>query len=279
MLRLNKRLITYLTVIAMASVVFSGCNQDGETPAEGTEAQAEGEDATPTPEEQALADAVNDALNNDSASENSGNTDQPQALPREDVAGTPLGDKSPIAITRIEPTQPTVTGTDNFDADGITINGTVTSDPEDEEKDPHEHEKTPNLFPVDMCQVEINGVYDSPMSRDIITQINAARVDYGIGELTRNTSLLACADVRCKEQTYFIGHFRPNGTSWTTVAPNGEALGECVAVDYRTAEDTVTAWLSVNDTRVQLMNPEYTSVGVSVYKINGTYFIAAEFGY
>lgn len=268
MLRLmNKRLITYLLVLAMASVTFSGCNQDN-APAEGTEAEAPADEAsdTPAPEEQAPADVTPEEPVND----------EPQALPKDDFVGTPLGDKSPIAITRIEPTQPTVTGSDDIPDE---FNPDDFNDPDDEEKDPHEHEKTENLFPVDECQVEINGVYNSTMSRDIIAQINAARVDYGIGEVTRNTSLLACADVRCKEQSYFIGHFRPNGMPWSTVAPNGEAIGECIAVDYRKAEDTVTAWLSVNKTRMQLMNPEYTSVGVSVYDIQGTYYIAAIFGY
>ena len=99
-----------------------------------------------------------------------------------------------------------------------------------------------------------------------------------IGTVERNTSLLACADIRCKEQSYFVGHFRPNGLPWNSVSYD-YAQGECIAVDYRTAADVVEAWLSVNDTRIQLMNPDYTKIGTSVYNIDGTLYIAAIFGY
>ena len=34
-----------------------------------------------------------------------------------------------------------------------------------------------------------------------------------------------------------------------------------------------------NESRYQIMNPNYTQVGISVYDIGGIYYIAAEFGY
>lgn len=202
-------------------------------------------------------------------------TPAPEAPTPAEPSNTPVAEKSPMEITRIPPAEPnysipTVTGSDELPP---------VNDPEEaKEEDPHEHEPAPNLFPVDQCQVEINGYYDSKFSKELVDAINEARKDYMIGEVTRNTSLLACADIRCKEQSYFVGHFRPNGSSWQSVAP-GYVQGECIAVDYRKAADVVEAWLSVNKTRVQLMNPEYTQIGTSVYNINGTLFIAAEFGY
>lgn len=260
---MNKFKIKYLTlfmVMILAAASISGCNND--TPAEDTPSQEASDN--PTPED-----------NN----QDEPNEQQPANEPTEQTpaapAQTPIGERSPIAVSRIEPTTPTypiyptVSGTDDLED--------PTQEPE-EEPDPHDHEPIPNLFPIGECQVEVNGEYDSDFARDMVAAINAARTDYMIGEVTRNTSLLACADIRCKEQAYFVGHFRPDGSSWRSVAP-GYVQGECIAVDYRTAEDVVRAWLNVNKTRVNLMNPDFTQVGTSVYNIDGTLFVAVEFGY
>ena len=246
--------ITLLLTLAVASTTIYGCNNNDpaaeETPAEAPE---NNDASTPTPDAAAPADNTSEI--------------PPASAP----AQTPIGDRSPVAVTRIEP--------DPVVYDNPQVSGAY-DDPitEPAETDPHEHEPIPNLFPIDRCLIEVNGEYDSEFARNMVTAINAARVDYLIPEVTRNTGLLACADIRCKEQAYFIGHFRPDGRSWRSVAP-GYVQGECIAVDYRTAEDVVRAWLNVNDTRVQLMNPDYTQVGTSVYNIDGTLYVAVEFGY
>lgn len=251
----------FLLIICLAATSLSGCNGD------------EQNNDTPTAQ-----DSPQDETPNNEPSDTPENS-QPEAAPDNTSAvpkapepnQTPIAEKSPMAISRIpaaNPVYPSVSG----------ITDDPLSEEPEEESDPHDHEPIPNLFPIDRCLVEVQGEYDSEFARNMVAAINAARVDYMIPEVTRNTSLLACADIRCKEQSYFIGHFRPDGRSWRSVAP-GYVQGECIAVDYRTAEDVVNAWLNVNVTRVNLMNPDYTQVGTSVYNIDGTLFVAVEFGY
>lgn len=266
----KKKLIIYGLVIAMAASTLAGCNKDdAENPdaAENTEAPAD--DGA----EQALADAVEQALadqpeENDAPAEpdTAGN---PDAAP-DDQVGTPsptaLGERSPVEITRIEVEEPPqATGAGEIN-DGSS-------------SDEHEHEPAPNLFRVSECQVEIQGLYKVKLAKDLLKEINSRRKDYGIGQLKESTSLLACADTRCKEQTYFVGHFRPDGSSFDSVSPEGYVQGECIAVEYRTVKDIMEAWFAVNKSRMQIMNPDYTQCGISIYDIDGQYFIAAEFAY
>lgn len=263
----KSRLLILILMLAFSTASLSGCNN------ENPDNQTENADEAP---EDNADDDNQDNPNEDSP--NQENPDTPSQTPM------PVADKSPVAISRINPDNPVYPNVSGAPADPSTVTPTAPGEEEQNEEDlkkqedPHYHEPTPNLFPIDFCQVEVNGVYDSDFAKSLVEAINAARVDYMIGTVERNTSLLACADIRCKEQSYFVGHFRPNGLPWNSVSYD-YAQGECIAVDYRTAADVVEAWLSVNDTRIQLMNPDYTKIGTSVYNIDGTLYIAAIFGY
>lgn len=255
----KKRIIIYSLLVGLMSFSLYGCNSDD---AAAADAQAD----------PALENAVEEALNEPAAE---GQPAATQQQPEQaaggasaDEMGAPnqqaVAERSPVEITRIEVDDPIDEDDDDLDED---------------EKDPHEHEPTPNLFKIDECQVEVQGIYQVKLSKDLLKEINSRRKDYGIGQLTQNTSLLACSDARCKEQTYFVGHFRPDGSSFDTVSPEGYVRGECIAVEYRTVKDIMEAWFAVNKSRMQIMDPDYTQCGISIYDIDGQYFIAAEFGY
>ncbi len=240
-----------MLLMSLCTLNIVGCNKSND--AENTE-----------PANEATEDAGDDASNDD-APLNEEATEEPEAeAPQDNDDATPkaIAERSPVEITRIEVPEPEASGAGE----------------EADEKDKHDHEPAPNLFEIGECQVEIQGIYDVKMAKDLLKEINSRRKDYGIGQLKQNTSLLACADSRCKEQTYFIGHFRPDGSAFNSVAPD-YVQGECIAVDYRTVKDIMEAWFSVNKSRMQIMNPDYTQCGISVYDINGTYYIAALFSY
>ena len=267
MLRFSKRKIAiYMLMLSLASMSLYGCNNNDE-------AEIETTDDSKVSDDQALQNAVAEALGDNANADDAGNGEAAEANP--DVAqvsaatATPqaVAERSPVEITRVEvPNDP------DDDLDSLK-DGTLVSD-----KDEHEHEVTPNLFPVNKCQVEVQGIYKVKLAKDLMKEINSRRADRNIGPLAANTGLHACADARCKEQTYFIGHFRPDGTAFDSVGP-GYVQGECIAVDYRTVNDIMEAWFAVNESRYQIMNPDYTQVGISIYDIDDIYYIAAEFGY
>lgn len=266
----RRKIIIYMLVLAFASVSMYGCNKDDSANAD---AAAESESGKVS-DDAALNNAVAEALSEqpdsegqaaDASTPEGATSDTSVAAGNDYPQNTAVAERSPIEITRIEVPKQVATGAGGDATDTNT-------------KDPHEHEVTPNLFEIDDCQVEVNGIYQVKLAKDLLKAINSRRKDYGIGSLSQNTSLLACADSRCKEQTYFIGHFRPNGAPFNSVAYD-YVQGECIAIDYRTVNDIMEAWFSVNDSRKQLMNPDYTQCGISIYDIDGIYYIAAEFGY
>lgn len=248
-----RRNILYFLLIITMSVSFCGCNKDAN----------------------ASEDATNEATDDSNANEdteptNADNSGEQETPDNEQAASgasaepdkTAIAERSPVEITRIE--VPEEQNTDDVED---------TTEPE-----PEKHEVTPDRFPVDKCQVEVNGLYQVKLAKDLLKEVNKRRADRKLTALTENQSLQACADARCKEQTYFIGHFRPDGSAFDSVG-KGYVQGECIAVDYRSVNDIMEAWFSVNESRYQIMNPDYTQCGISIYDIDGTYYIAAEFGY
>ena len=247
-----RRNILYFLLIITMSVSFCGCNKDAnaneDVANEATDDSNANEDTEP-----ANADNSGEQETPDNEQAASGASAEP--------VKTPVAERSPVEVTRIEVPK-------EQNTDDVVDNNT----------EPEEHEVTPERFPVDKCQVEVNGLYQVKLAKDLLKEVNKRRADRKLTALTENQSLQACADARCKEQTYFIGHFRPDGSAFDSVG-KGYVQGECIAVDYRSVNDIMEAWFSVNESRYQIMNPDYTQCGISIYDIDGTYYIAAEFGY
>lgn len=248
-----RRNILYFLLIITMSVSFCGCNKDAKA----------NEDATNEATDDSNANEDTEPTNaDDSGEQETPDNEQAASGASAEPAKTAIAERSPVEITRIE--VPKEQNTDDVED---------TTEPE-----PEKHEVTPDRFPVDKCQVEVNGLYQVKLAKDLLKEVNKRRADRKLTALTENQSLQACADARCKEQTYFIGHFRPDGSAFDSVG-KGYVQGECIAVDYRSVNDIMEAWFSVNESRYQIMNPDYTQCGISIYDIDGTYYIAAEFGY
>lgn len=260
MSQLSKRIIIYFLLVLLCGCVFSGCKKQDE--AAGDDGQVS-EEAADDVLETTNAQINGNPEGEEPANNQPGNQQNSEAVvPTDNAPKQAIAERSPVEITRIEMQDPVATGS-----------GDILDN-----KDDHNHEPAPNLFPVGQCMVEVQGTYQVKLAKDLLKEINSRRKDYGIGQLKQNTSLLACADSRCKEQTYFIGHFRPDGSAFTSVAPD-YVQGECIAVEYRTVKDIMEAWFAVNSSRYEIMNPDYTQCGISIYDIDGTYYIAAEFSY
>jgi len=272
MLRLNRnKIIAYMMILILCAGTLSGCNNEDASQADNPQSadNADSQD-NPAQNDQAdnkdLEDAVAQALGDIPAQPVDNTSSTQPTITREEPAPAPIAETSPVAITRIEP-------------DDVKPEAMGAGDTANAEINPDEIKPADPMFPVEQCEVEVNGIYKTALARDLLKEINSRRLEYGIGTLVQNTSLLACSDGRCKEQAYFIGHFRPDGRPFSSISPNGEVKGECIAIEYRTVNDIMEAWFSVNDSRVQIMNPFYTQCGISIYDIDGIYYIAAEFSY
>lgn len=258
MLRLSKRLIVYMLLLAMLSMSLSGCKKSDEPEDAAEQAADDGQVDGDDTLDNAIADVIDPNAGQEQTPELTrvDNPDVPEAPAQQAIA-----ERSPVEVTRIDMGKP------EKKSSSASKSGN------------HNHEKAPKLFEISPCQVEVDGRYLIQMSRDLLTEINSRRRDYDIDSLEMTTSLMACADSRCKELTYFVGHFRPDGSAFSSVSPEGYIQGELIAVDYRTVDEIMETFFSVNSSRYEMMNPDYTQCGISIYDINSTYYVAVEFAY
>ena len=103
--------------------------------------------------------------------------------------------------------------------------------------------------------------------------------------LVRDTALEETAKIRAKELATKYSHTRPDGSSCWTAFPDGYwAKGENIAWGQRTWNQVTEAWKETEDLydgqghRRNMLNPNFNSVGVAGYKLNGVIYWAQDFG-
>jgi len=113
--------------------------------------------------------------------------------------------------------------------------------------------------------------------------VNIERVKAGLGELTADAKIAAAAYVRSTEQQQLFSHTRPNGTScFTALTEQGvsyRGAGENIAFGQRTPEEVMTDWMNSPGHRANILNKNFTKIGVGYYKVNGTAYWTQLFTY
>jgi len=110
---------------------------------------------------------------------------------------------------------------------------------------------------------------------EIVSLVNAERAKEGLSPLTINVQVQAAAQVRAKECEQSFSHTRPNGTSFTTALKEQNvsyrSAGENIAWGQRSPEAVMKAWMNSSGHRANIMNPNFTTIGVGYYQnVNGT---------
>ncbi len=106
---------------------------------------------------------------------------------------------------------------------------------------------------------------------EVLSLVNQIRAEVGAAPLTLDTTLCYAATLRSiemQENNYF-SHTRPNGTSCFTVLDTfnirWSAAGENIAAGYRTPSDVVTGWKNSEGHYKNMINTNYTKLGVGKY--------------
>ena len=171
--------------------------------------------------------------------------------------------------------------------------------PEEEETPelPEEHpEETPDntpQLPEDSSPDETpdNGTDQTPedntgsMQGDFASQVaalvNAERAKYGLSALTMDTKVQQAALVRAKETAQSFSHTRPNGSSFSTALTEAgvsyRTAGENIAYGQTTPQQVMNAWMNSSGHRANILNANYTTIGVGYTVINGTAYWAQLF--
>lgn len=111
---------------------------------------------------------------------------------------------------------------------------------------------------------------ENPYIRQVVDLVNAERVKAGMTPLEKSDEISLAAGVRAGEIISAFSHTRPDGTSYrTALEQRGIAYrvcGENVAYGYSTPEAVMSAWMDSEGHRANILNQDYTSIGVGYEK-------------
>lgn len=127
--------------------------------------------------------------------------------------------------------------------------------------------------------------YDTENSEyvnEVVRLVNQHRASYGLSALSASdAALMKAADKRAEEQATLFSHTRPNGSTWSTVlgeyGVSYRNAGENVAYGQSTPAEVVNAWMNSEGHRANILNADFSNIGVGVHYQNGTYYWAQLF--
>lgn len=105
---------------------------------------------------------------------------------------------------------------------------------------------------------------------EIVTLVNQAREKEGLQPLTLDPQLRKGAQVRAAECVKVFSHTRPDGRSYKTAISEAGVVsnytGENVACGHSSAQQVVKAWLNSPGHRDNILNSNFTKIGVGIEK-------------
>lgn len=116
-------------------------------------------------------------------------------------------------------------------------------------------------------------IQESPYARQVVILVNEERRKAGLLPLERSDEVSSAAAVRAQELTSSFSHTRPDGSAYRTVLEQTgisyRSCGENVAYGYSTPEAVMSAWMTSTGHRDNILNEDYTNIGVGYFKDSG----------
>ncbi len=101
---------------------------------------------------------------------------------------------------------------------------------------------------------------------ECLMYVNQYRHAYGLPPLRLNANLSYFASIRAKETVDVYSHTRPNGSDcFTVIDDNFRAVGENIAKGIHSSKAVVDAWFDSPAHRDNILNPNFTEMGIFVY--------------
>ena len=133
-----------------------------------------------------------------------------------------------------------------------------------------------------------NNYFAAIFATVLVDDTNASRLTENLGKLTTNPVLERAAQMKADDmasKSYFA-HNAPDGkTPWywfTEAGYDYAAAGENLAVNFTDSKDVTQAWLASPTHRANIMNANYTEIGIAsahgTYKGKEAIFVVQEFG-
>lgn len=134
---------------------------------------------------------------------------------------------------------------------------------------------------TDQTPEDNTGSMQGDFASQVAALVNAERAKYGLSALTVDTRVQQAALVRAKETAQSFSHTRPNGSSFSTALTEAgvsyRTAGENIAYGQTTPQQVMNAWMNSSGHRANILNANYTTIGVGYTVINGTAYWAQLF--
>lgn len=142
-------------------------------------------------------------------------------------------------------------------------------------------EETPDNGTEQNPEDNNNGTSQGDFASQVVALVNAERAKQGLSALTVDTKVQQAALVRAKESAQSFSHTRPNGSSFSTALTEADVsyrtAGENIAYGQSTPQQVMNAWMNSSGHRANILNANYTTIGVGYTVINGTAYWAQLF--
>lgn len=108
--------------------------------------------------------------------------------------------------------------------------------------------------------------------QEVLALTNAARAQVGLAPLRHDPALAAAADKHSEDMALknYFSHVEPDGGRLADrIRDEGysfRAAGENIAAGYDTPEAVVAAWLNSSGHRANILNSNYTEIGIGFYR-------------
>ena len=110
---------------------------------------------------------------------------------------------------------------------------------------------------------------------EVVRLVNAERRKRGINAVSISNKLSSAASLRASEITQKFSHRRPDGRNFISAAESlgytFSYIGENIAAGQKSPEDVMNIWMNSPGHRANILNPEYTEIGVGLDYANNIY--------
>lgn len=135
----------------------------------------------------------------------------------------------------------------------------------------------------DQNQPSQPGGTDASYAQQVINLVNEERAKAGLSTVQPSDTVAGAANIRAQEIVSSFSHTRPDGTSFGTALRqagiNYRGAGENIAYGQRTPEEVMDAWMNSSGHRANILNSNYTNIGIGYYEANGVKYWVQLFTY
>jgi uncharacterized protein YkwD len=128
---------------------------------------------------------------------------------------------------------------------------------------------------------DFSGSFDSGMAEAVLSLVNEARAaqeDPLLSPLTWSSTLVTSAKLRAPEIVVKWSHTRPDGTEWyTAFSSNPGKIGENIAKGQTSAQQVFESWMASDGHKKNILDADFTKMGIACYYCNETYYWVQHF--